>query len=61
MFVASFVSQLRVRSETQEKELKEQVSCVQEEARKQTEAMASQLNSKSSQLLAKERELADTQ
>ena len=37
------------------------MSCIQEEARKQTEAMASQLHSKSSQLLAKEKELTDTQ
>lgn len=37
------------------------MSCIQEEAKKQTEAMATQLNSKSSQLLAKEKELTETQ
>ena len=55
------VLQLRNRAEIQERELKAQLTSVQEEAKKQVQEIASQLHSKASLLVDKEAELADVQ
>ena len=53
--------QVRVRWETQERELKEQVSSVQEQARKQLQTVSEQLQGKSEQLLERERLAGETE
>ena len=51
--------QLKSRGETQERELKEQLSSIQEEAKKQLQAITVELHAKSGQLAEKEKELGE--